>query len=136
MSGNGNVKEISRNIRVCLTQICKHDTRMFRNLPIEHLQGCFWHVQTLEVLVVIFQKEPVILSRPVDLIRSVNMVEQTILGGKRLSRRTSPLPLFIELVTVGPSPGLANEFLSRLALQPPGLIVSKQEVVCRVERSL
>src|SRR5579864_426366 len=51
-------------------------------------------------------------------------------------RRASPLSARIQLVAVWASACLLNEFLSRLTFHPPSFLVSKQEVVCRMVRSL
>src|SRR6266581_5887223 len=59
-----------------------------------------------------------------------------MLGCKCLSRRASPLSMLIELVTIRASSSLTNELLSRFTLHPPGFLVSKQKVVCRMIRSL
>ena len=58
MFGDGNVDEISRNIKACLTKIRKRNAWMLRNLPIEGLQGQFWDVKPFQVLVVILGSSP------------------------------------------------------------------------------
>src|SRR6266849_4785383 len=59
-----------------------------------------------------------------------------MLCGIRFPRRTSPLPLLIELIAVRTSSGLTNEFLGWFTFHPSSFFVPKQEVVCRMKRSL
>jgi len=129
MFGDGNVDEISRNIRASLAQICKRNAWMLLNEPMEDLQGQFWDVETFQVLVVILQKQGVLLNSPIDLIRRPNLIGQTILSGKGFPRRVSPNAMFITPVPIGTLLSLLEQFLSRFTLDLSTFARTEDKVV-------
>jgi len=130
MFGNGNIDEISRNIRACLMQISKQDAWMLLNELMEDLQRCVWNGEMFQILVVILQKQGVVLNGPIDLIRRPNLIGQSILGSKGFPGRATPDAIFIESVPIGTLLRLLEQFLSRFTLYPSTLPIPKNKVVC------
>src|SRR5713226_3270109 len=83
IAGNGNIDTIRTNRRGSSTKIRQKNTGIFVNQLKERLYICFWHNELFEILVVIFEIQPVVLSSPVDWIRCTHPVGKSILCRKR-----------------------------------------------------
>lgn len=111
MPGNRKVDQSSGKLRDDGTKGSEGDSRMFVNQSRESLQACLWHSQTLEILVVVLQVQPVLLRCPSNLIRRPDALRGPVLGSKRLAGRAMPDALRIRDVAMRLLFSKPNEFL-------------------------
>src|SRR6266567_6900139 len=87
-------------------------------------------------MVVIFEIQPVLLSRPVDLIGGAHPVGQAICGSESFARRATKPPMLVEQITVRMGLGKLDQLLDGFTFLVSSGMGAKDKVVSRVQRPL
>src|SRR6266436_8656485 len=114
----------------------KRDAWRVINDLVKHCQVCIWDEQCVQIAVVVFEIQPILLSRPVDLIGGAHPVGQAISGSECFAWRTAPLAAVVEKIAVRMGLGKLDQFLDRFTFLVSCGMGAKNKVVSRVERPL
>src|SRR5207253_4682982 len=90
----------------------------------------------VQIIVVVFEIQPILLSRPVNLIGGTYPVGQAIFSSEGFTRRAAPLAAVVEYIAVRMGLGQLDQFLNGLTFLVSGGMGAKDKVVSRMERPL
>src|SRR6516162_8667820 len=97
MFGNGKVDDI----RWDRTKIREHDPRVLIDKLVQPSQALFWENKVVQVLVVVFQVQGIVLHGPVHLISSPDVIGESILGGICIARWAVPDAMLTLHIPIG-----------------------------------